>query len=110
MYWLWDLQKNNAIPTKTQPHFKQQSHMQEKQEAIKLKKCPEWNNVAYEVKRKRIFLFHTPSTGNYQFPTSFQPKGKNWNTIKKIKKKGVPYRKQRTKTGKVKIKQIKLKI
>ena len=37
---------------------------------------PEWNNAAYEVKKRKILLFHTPITGLHQYSLSSQPYGR----------------------------------
>ena len=47
---------------------------------------------------RKISLFHTPSTGHYQFPPLFQPKRKNGD----IKKIGKPHREEKVNEGKKK--------
>ena len=98
-----ELEKNVAIPTKFPPILKQQSHTEERQEVINPKKRPWMKQCCLRDKNNKVLLFHTPSSKYHQFPTPFQPKGKNGD----MRKKGVLHWKQEEKNRKyVKIKQI----
>ena len=48
------------------------------------------NETMLPMRRKKVSLFHTPSTWPHQFPTPFQPKKKN----RDVRKRGDPLQEQ----------------
>ena len=74
---VWDLQnKTIAIPTKTSPRLKQQSY-----EKLCIPQCPERNNAANEVKRKKEKKNLTVSHTQHRAPLIFtliSTIGKEW--------------------------------
>ena len=68
---VWDLQET-WLYSQNLPLLKQQSHIQEKQKLWT--KCPEWNNVTYEVKREKSYYFTDPAQDTTNSHPNFNQK------------------------------------
>ena len=69
MHRVWNLQKTLLYPIK--PLLFSSNKVGKAISYIPQKRALNENNAAYEVKRKKVLLFHTPSTGHNRFPSHY---------------------------------------
>ena len=77
MHRIYESHKTLLYPLKQLSSQATKSHAR-KAKSYKPQKNLEWNNAAYEVKRKKrkVLQFHTPTIRHNQSPSPFQPKRK----------------------------------